>query len=110
MARVQVRHAAIMDLDEFSLLAQLTVGVLSHHAAACANFIGATCSRTRKWARRPTISKSEFVTDPLGLAKEMTSAWMSRGNSSHHTTGANDHRPGSQALPAPSLEASQYPM
>jgi hypothetical protein len=39
-ARAQTSLAATMDLDELHLLSQLTVGVLSHHAAVCANLRG----------------------------------------------------------------------
>ena len=48
-----------LDLLEERRRAQETVDVLSHHAAAClCSREVVICSSTRKWSRRPAISKS----------------------------------------------------
>ena len=45
MASTCVRQPAIGECDALSLLVQLTVGVLSHHAATCSCHRGTRCSR-----------------------------------------------------------------
>ena len=105
-ARARTRRDATIDLDELSLLDQLTVGVLSHHAAACANLRLVRCSRTMNSSRLPAISKSELVMSPLGFENETTRSLMSCGNSSRQTVGWMNLDPGSQTPPAPSLVSS----
>ena len=45
MASARVRWPVIGEHDALSLLVQLTVGVLSHHAATCTCHRGMRCSR-----------------------------------------------------------------
>jgi hypothetical protein len=73
-ASARVRRPATLDLDELSLLVQLTVGVLSHHAATWTWRSATTCSRTRKCNSMPAISRSEFVIVPVGFWKDTTFA------------------------------------
>ena len=46
MARALVRRPAMTEREELSLFVQLTVGVLSHHAATCTCFKETRCSKT----------------------------------------------------------------
>jgi hypothetical protein len=63
MARARVRRPATLDWEELSLLVQLTVGVLSHHAATWTWRSATTCSRTRKCNSMPAISSKIQVCD-----------------------------------------------
>ena len=47
IAKARVSRLAMVDLDELSLFVQLTVGVLSHHAATWTCFSATKCSSTR---------------------------------------------------------------
>lgn len=107
IASARTSLAATIDLDELSLLAQLTVGVLSHQAAACANCIGAMCSRTKNWPSSPAISRLEFVMLPCGFKNVTTRACISGGNSSRQTVSGRDLFPDIHTPPAPSFDASQ---
>ena len=109
IARARTSRAATMDLDELILLAQLTVGVLSHHAAAWESFSGARCSRTRYSPSNPAISKSELVISPVGLENDTTRSCISFGNSRRHTVGVRKLLPDIHTPPAPNFDASQYP-
>jgi hypothetical protein len=86
-ARARVRRPATLDREELSLLVQLTVGVLSHHAVTWTWQSATTCSRTRKCNSMPAISRSEFVIVLIGFWKEATLAWMSGGHSIRQTIG-----------------------
>jgi hypothetical protein len=105
----RVRRPATLDREELSLLVQLTVGVLSHHAATWTWRSATTCSRTRKCNSMQAILRSEFVIVPVGFWKETTLAWMLGGHSIRQTIGESRNFPDSHTPPAPSLEASQYP-
>jgi hypothetical protein len=76
-ARALARRLATMDLDELSLLVQLTVGVLLHHAAMRTCRRQARCSNTRYWITVPAISRSEFVMVPVGFINDTTLSRMS---------------------------------
>ncbi len=100
--RAQTSLAVTMDLDELSLLAQLTVGVLLHHAAVCTNLSRVRCSNTKYAASRPAISKSELVMSPFGFEKDTTWFHMFWGNSRCQTVGFRNFDPDIQTPPAPS--------
>jgi hypothetical protein len=102
-----VRRLATMDFEELNLLVQLTVGVLSHHAATCTCLRQTRCSNTRKCNSMAAISRSELVMVPVGLLDETTMARMSSGHSTRHTTGGSKRVPDNHTPPAPNLEASQ---
>jgi hypothetical protein len=67
--------------------AQLTVEVLSHHAATCSFLRRTSISRTRCWRRSPAISRSLMVMSPVGLDRETRRAVMSAGQARRYTTG-----------------------
>ena len=71
-ARALRRCPAMTDLEECSLVAHATVGVLSQNIpmCACSNDCGAWCSRINHCMRCPAISKSLLVRSPSGLLSE----------------------------------------
>ena len=107
MARARVSRPAICEREELSLLVQLTVGVLSHHAATCTCLRSTRCSSTKYCTSIAAISRSELVMVPPGFANETTLWRMSSGHSRRHTMGPNCSVPDSHTPPAPSVDASQ---
>ncbi len=106
-ARMRISRAAHIAFVARSLVAHVTVGVLSHQQATWACRRSAKRSSTNHWSSSPTISRSEFVIFPRGFCCETTSCWMCCGNSTRHTNGGNFLASPYQTPPAPCLEASQ---
>ena len=108
MASALNRCPAIIDFEEWSLLAHATVGVLSDDIpiCACLSGPGATCSRTNHWRRCAAISRSLLVKSPSGFESDTILASMSAGHGSLHTIGSMCFEPLSHAPPAPKPDAS----
>ncbi len=87
--------------------AHATVGVLSHQHATCECAKSAILSRTNQCNNKPVISKSEFDIFPVLFASETMSFWISRGNTTRHTSGGSALFKPNHTPPAPSLDASQ---
>jgi hypothetical protein len=85
--RARTRRWPMRERLEVMRRAQLTVDVLSHHAATCSCLRRTSISNTRYWRRRPAISRSLMVISPPGLDRETRRAVMSAGHASRQTTG-----------------------
>jgi len=66
-----------------------TVGVLSHPIATWVWAISAMTSSTSHWHSISAISKSKFVSQPVGLDSDTIACWMSSGKVILHTIGGS---------------------
>jgi len=85
-----------------------TVGVLSHPIATWVWATSAMTSSTSHWHSIPAISKSEFVSWPVGLDSDTIACWMSSGKVILHTIGGSGLLIPNHTLLAPIFDASQY--
>jgi len=89
---------------------QCIVGELSLKRATCASVrLSHTVSMTNQRSMRPAISKSEFVSRPVGFEVETTSFLMSGGHSKRKTVGGIALFSPMMMPPTPCLEASLIP-
>jgi len=67
-AKLRMSQAAFTALVARSLVAQATIGVLSHQQATWACLRSLNHSSTSHWRSSPSISRSELVISPVGFA------------------------------------------
>jgi hypothetical protein len=105
--RPRRRQPAVGDLDfEAILSTQLTIGVLLHSvlSGVCLELTYSNATPTARTSA--ASSKSEFVSQPLGMSTETASFAMSSRNFSLQTTGGVLSQRENQTSPAPSAAAS----
>ena len=84
-ARARTKRAAMLDFGDI-LAVHATEGVLSHRMRSVRCFVAATSSVMSHCNKTAAISRSEFVTVPLGLASDTTMAVMWGGHWRRQTT------------------------
>jgi hypothetical protein len=108
IARARRRCPAILDLDECSLEAQATVGVLSENMPTCLCWSDSVviCSKMSHCNSTPAISKSLLVMSPVGLESETNRFSTSGGKGILQTVGVILCVPLIHTPPAPKPLAS----
>jgi len=86
-ARTHRICATFLAFVERSRDAHATVGMLSHQQATCECARSAILSSISQCNNKPVISRLEFDICPVGFALETMSFWISRGKTTHHTSG-----------------------
>ena len=109
--RIRSRRPAIFDFEVRNLCAHATADVLSQKVTTCSCLSGIwVASRASQPSNLPHSSKSFIVRSPEGLSDVINRIWRSSGHSSFHKNGVSGLIPLTHVPPAPSLQASVYPM
>jgi hypothetical protein len=110
-ARAQTICAETLDWRVAMRSTQLTEGELSLKSATCLLAIGPqTPSIHSQSNSRPAISKSELVSNPVGLSNETTCEVIYCGHCKRNTVGGQEAVSPIIIPPTPKLDASTIPM
>ncbi len=109
--RAWMRCSATRDRLDASQVTQLTDGKLSLNNVICfSRRLWQTPSMTSHSITNPAISRSEFVSLPVGLVNKMISCLMLSGHSHRNTTGVHADNSPKTTPPTPWPDASTMPM
>jgi hypothetical protein len=109
-AKAWTSGSATRDRLDASLVTQLMVGKLSLSKVTRFSRRLSQPSITNHSITSPAISKSELVSLPVGLFRDMMSCFMSSGHSQQNTTGVHVEISPSTTPPAPCPDASTIPI
>jgi hypothetical protein len=111
-AKAWTSCSATRDRFDASLVTQLMVGKLSslNKVTRFSRRLLQMPSITNHSITSPAISKSELVSLPVGLFRDMMSCFMLSGHSQQNTTGVHAEISPSTTPPAPCPDASTIPI
>jgi hypothetical protein len=110
-AKAWTSRSATRDRFDASHVSQLTVGeLLLNKVTRFSRRLSQMPAITNHSITSPAISKSELVSLPVGLFRDMMSCFMSSGHSQQNTTGVHAEISPSTTPPAPCPDASTIPI